>query len=55
MRGWRGCRDDQPGGFTSSSLDLVSTYQTAGTELLPKRRCVDPLCDRPMNREERIV
>ena len=27
MRGWRGCRDDQPGGFTSSSLDLPSHYQ----------------------------
>jgi hypothetical protein len=32
VRGWRGCRDDQPGGFTSSSLDLRSTYQRPGTE-----------------------
>lgn len=30
MRGWRGCRDDQPEGFTSSSLDLTPRYQTAG-------------------------
>jgi len=28
VRGWRGCRDDQPGGFTSSSLDLAPRYQT---------------------------
>ena len=31
MRGWRGCRDDQPEGFTSSSLDLTPTYHTTTT------------------------
>jgi len=31
VRGWRGCRDDQPEGFTSSSLDLMPTYHTAET------------------------